>query len=162
MRPPPLPINEPGRLSVLHALDQLDSLQEERFDRFTRIAKNYFDVPIALITLVDHERQWFKSCYGLDSRETRRDISFCGHAILSDEVLFVSDARQDPRFKANPLVVGPPGIRFYAGAPLRIEHNIRVGTLCVIDRIPRIVPVGGFEVLEDLAACVVRELRLPA
>jgi len=117
MKKAPLPVNEEQRLAALRALCILDTPPEERFDRITRLAKKLFEVPIALITLVDAERQWFKSCQGLRVRETPRDISFCGHAILSQEGLVVPDTLLDERFADNPMVLGEAGIRFYAGRP---------------------------------------------
>jgi len=118
MQQPAIPDNETQRLAALHALDVLDTPPEERFDRITRIAARLMDVPICLVTLVDANRQWFKSCIGLDASETPRDISFCGHAILAPEALVIPDAAADPRFADNPLVAGEPRIRFYAGEPL--------------------------------------------
>ena len=115
MRAPEIPPNESQRLAALRALGVLDTPPEERFDRLTRIATRAFNVPIALVSLVDGERQWFKSCQGLGSQETSREVSFCGHAILDPAVLVVSDAFNAERFCDNPLVVGDPGIRFYAG-----------------------------------------------
>ncbi|MFM5486675.1 GAF domain-containing protein, partial [Aeromonas veronii] len=118
MQSPVVPDNERLRLDALRRLAILDSPAEERFDRITRMARNMFDVPIALVSLVDENRQWFKSCCGLPVLETPRDISFCGHAILGEELFVVEDAAQDPRFSDNPLVTGEPHIRFYAGHPL--------------------------------------------
>jgi GAF domain-containing protein len=115
---PGKPANEDERFKCCTALNLLDSAPEERFDRLTRLAKRLFNVPIALVTLVDKDRQWFKSCVGLDATETSRDVSFCGHAILQNELLLVPDAREDVRFHDNPLVTGAPNIRFYAGYPL--------------------------------------------
>ncbi len=107
-------------------------------------------MPIALVSLVDRDRQWFKSRHGLDATETPRDVSFCGHAILSDEALVVRDTHDDERFSDNPLVVGEPGIRFYAGVPLRNAEGYRIGTVCVIDREPRTFDVADDEALRDL------------
>ncbi|WP_327196062.1 GAF domain-containing protein [Noviherbaspirillum sp. Root189] len=109
---PPLPANEHIRVSTLRSLALLDTAPEERFDRVTRIAGRVFDVPIALVSLIDSDRQWFKSCIGVDVSETPRDISFCGHAILGEEIPLVPDAKQDVRFADNPLVTGGPGIAF--------------------------------------------------
>ena len=119
MKAPATSIDEAVRLTTLRSLDILDSLGEERFDRLTRMAKQMFRVPIALVSLVDENRQWFKSCVGLDVSETSRDISFCGHAILGDEVFVISDTLKDDRFSDNPLVLEDPHIRFYAGCPIR-------------------------------------------
>ena len=118
-------------------MNVLDTSPEERFDRLTRVAKRMFDVPIALVSLVDADRQWFKSCVGLSAAETSRDISFCGHAILGEDTFVISDARADERFADNPLVVGEPKIQFYAGCPLRALDGWKLGTLCIIDRTPR-------------------------
>jgi GAF domain-containing protein len=115
-------------------------------------------VPIALVSLVDVNRQWFKSCYGLESRETPRDVSFCSHAILKPETMIVPDALDDPRFFDNPLVTHEPHIRFYAGQPLNSPSGLRVGTLCVIDRHPRQLSASEQQTLQDLAVWVEREL----
>ena len=119
MKTPEFPPNEVARLQTLRSLDILDSPQEERFDRLTRMARRLFDVPIALVSLVDDNRQWFKSCAGLSVSETGRDISFCGHAILGEGIFIIPDAASDERFHINPLVVNEPTIRFYVGCPLR-------------------------------------------
>src|SRR5690606_17829803 len=134
---PPVSVEEPQRLEALYRLDMLASEPEERFDRVTRIARRLFDVPIALVSLVDMRRQWFKSRAGLDALETSRDISFCAHAILQDRILLVSDALQDERFCDNPQVTGPPFVRFYAGCPLHSPDGYRIGTLCLVDTRPR-------------------------
>ncbi|MFQ1814916.1 sensor domain-containing diguanylate cyclase [Aeromonas veronii] len=155
----PIPPDEVLRLETLRRLSLLDSEAEERFDRLTRMARRVFNVPIALVSLVDEDRQWFKSCIGLEVRETARDISFCGHAIMGNETFIVPDASQDPRFADNPLVVGGPGIRFYAGQPLRIANGCKLGTLCIIDTVPRELSEEDVGLLKDLAAMVVRELE---
>ena len=134
MQEPDFPGNEAERLRALRLLDILDTEPEARFDRITHLAQQLFDAPIVLISLVDADRQWFKSRQGLDVCETPRNISFCGHAILGEDILHVPDATQDPRFWDNPLVIGEPDIRFYAGAPLRVAGGARIGTLCLIDR----------------------------
>ena len=108
----PLPDDENARLSTLRVLRVLDTDPEERFDRLTRMARRLFQVPIALVSLVDADRQWFKSAQGLDVPETPRDVSFCGHAILSDDILLIPDTHADPRFVDNPLVTGAPHVRF--------------------------------------------------
>ncbi len=155
---PDIPTNEAERLAALYALKVLDTPAEARFDRITRVAQRHFDVPIALVSLVDEERQWFKSCQGLDATETSRDISFCGHAILNDAILIVPDATEDPRFADNPLVTGSPKIRFYAGTPLHAPGGERVGTLCVIDTQLRAFGARDITMLRDLADCVEEEL----
>ncbi len=155
----PIPPDEALRLDTLRRLSVLDSEAEERFDRLTRMARRVFNVPIALVSLVDEDRQWFKSCIGLEVSETARDISFCGHAIMGNETFIVPDASQDPRFADNPLVVGGPGIRFYAGQPLQIANGCKLGTLCIIDTVPRELSDEDVGLLKDLAAMVVRELE---
>ncbi|MCX7171708.1 MAG: PAS domain S-box protein, partial [Proteobacteria bacterium] len=160
MLKPPIPANESRRLQALQALEIPDTPAEERFDRLTRIAQHILQVPIVLISLVDAERQWFKSRQGLSASETPRDISFCGHAILGAEVFVVPDAAADPRFADNPLVREAPDIRFYAGAPLTLSNGQNVGTLCAIDRKPRQVSEGQLAALRDLAQCVSEELEL--
>jgi len=157
----PLPEDEAGRLEALRRYDVLDTHPEQSFDRFTRIAAKLFDTPVSAISLIDEERQWFKSCVGLDTRETSRDVSFSAHAICAAPPLIVPDATRDPRFATNPFVVGPPYIRFYAGAPLRTSDGFRLGTLCVVDTIPRSIPDRvRVECLEDLAAQVMEQLEL--
>lgn len=158
--PPSLPKDEQARLKELRSLDLLDTASEERFDRLTRIASRLFDVPIALVTLVDEERQWFKSSVGLDAPETSREISFCGHVILDDRVMVVENTDTDERFCDNPLTQGAPHIRFYAGCPLRSLDGCNLGTLCLIDSIPRSFTDSEIELLQDLAALAEREIEL--
>lgn len=158
MLEPLCPENESDRLCALRELQVLDSPPEERFDRITRIASQLFDVPIAVVSLVDEERQWFKSRVGLDAVETPRGISFCGHAILQDQPLIVENALKDTRFHDNPLVVGAPHIRFYAGYPLRTADGFKLGTLCLIDRRPRVFTERELAQLRDLAALAENEL----
>ena len=157
MREPAIPHNEAERQRVLDALDLVYSPTEERFNRITRIAKRLFDVPIALISLVSEDKQWFKSCEGLTTSETPREISFCGHAINQDDVFVVSNAAQDPDFSDNPLVTGEPKIRFYAGQPLTIDGQ-RIGTLCIIDRHPRHLKPKDYDSLRSLATWVESEI----
>ena len=158
MLEPIKPQEELARVTELHDLCILDTQPEERFDRLTRIAQRLFGVNIALVSLIDHERQWFKSRQGLDALQTPRNISFCGHAILSDEPLVVEDAAVDPRFADNPLVTGPLGIRFYAGMPLQGPKGYRIGTLCLIDQKPRKFTSDDAAALRDLAAVVTDQL----
>ncbi|NDP61289.1 ATP-binding protein [Polaromonas sp.] len=158
MLEPIKPQEELARVTELHDLCVLDTAPEERFDRLTRIAQRLFGVNIALVSLIDHDRQWFKSRQGLDDLETPRNISFCGHAILSDAPLVVEDASVDPRFADNPLVTGPLGIRFYAGMPLQGPKGYRVGTLCLIDQKPRPFTPEDAAALRDLAAVVSDQL----
>lgn len=150
-------MDDSQRVDSLCRLQLLDTPPEERFDRLTRIAKSYFNVPIALISLVDAKRQWFKSRQGLDAAETPREISFCGHAILGVDIFVVEDALNDSRFSDNPLVLGPPNVRFYAGAPLSTVDGARVGTLCIIDDKPRTLSESDRRFLRDLADCVEQE-----
>nr|WP_258040823.1 sensor domain-containing diguanylate cyclase [Pseudanabaena sp. BC1403] len=158
MKAPDHPENEESRITMLRSLDILDTEPEERFDRLTRIAKRLFGVPIALVSLVDVNRQWFKSCQGLEVTEMSRDTSFCGHAILGDDIFIISDATLDDRFYDNPLVVNEPRIRFYAGVPLVISNGIKVGTLCLIDREPRSLSDEDKELLCDLGKMAAQEL----
>jgi diguanylate cyclase (GGDEF)-like protein len=158
MLAPALPINEASRLDTLRSLNILDTSPEERFDRLTRLAKRLFGVPIALISLVDADRQWFKSCQGLDASETPRDISFCGHAILGDDILMVPDALLDERFHDNPLVVNDPKIRFYAGCPLSVPNGSKLGTLCLIDQEPHELDADDARLLRDLARMAEQEI----
>ena len=158
MLPPRKPDNERARLASLHGLGILDTSPDDCFDRITRIAKRVFGVPIALISLVDEDRQWFKSRQGLAAMETPRDVSFCGHAILGADPLIIPDALEDERFRENPLVIGEPKIRFYAGCPLALPDGARVGTLCLIDQEPREMANDDKAMLCDLAAVVEREL----
>ncbi len=162
MLKPPLPLNETERLMSLHSLHILDTPAEDRFDRITRMAKRLFGVEMCLISLVDSKRQWFKSKQGLNSCQTSREVSFCGHAILHDEVFIVGDASVDPRFEDNPLVTGPPFVRFYAGCPVRGPQGHRVGTLCLIDVSPRGLSTDEQAMLKDLAALVEDELKVTA
>lgn len=155
----PIPKDERNRLDALRGLDVLDTEAEERFDRLTRLARRLFDVPICLISLVDANRQWFKSCIGLSASETNRDISFCGHAIMQADIFVVEDAHEDERFADNPLVTGEPHIRFYAGYPLTLSSGFRIGTLCIIDRQPRHFSRDEYQDLEDLGKLVVSELE---
>lgn len=158
MKKPDFPHDEQARLDTLRSLSILDTPPEERFDRLTRMAKRLFGVPIALVSLVDESRQWFKSCFGLSASETSRDISFCGHAILGNDLFIIPDTIVDERFADNPLVLNDPHIRFYAGCPLRAPNGSKLGTLCIIDRQPRNFGKDDFEALKDLASMVEREL----
>jgi GAF domain-containing protein len=149
----PLPHNEKKRLQALRDLVLLDTPPEERFDRIAAFAASEFDVPMALVSLVDQDRQWFKSNFGLNIRETPRDVSFCGHAIAQSNPLVVHDALTDPRFSDNPLVTGHPFVRFYAGAGLRLPYGQVVGTFCILDRRPR-----SFDRLDEAILCGLRDL----
>ncbi|MDH3748283.1 MAG: GAF domain-containing protein [Gammaproteobacteria bacterium] len=158
MQQPGLPENEADRVATLHSLNILDTARDERFDRFTRISARIFDMPIAVISLVDRYRQWFKAAEGLATEETPRDVSFCGHAILGDDVFEVRNARRDSRFRDNPLVVGEPNICFYAGAPLATPNGHKLGTLCIIDKVPRRLSDDEKTMLKHLADMVVGEM----
>ncbi len=151
---------ESARLSALNSYHIVDTQPEPQFDRIVEAAAGVCDTPIALISFVDQERQWFKAKHGLDVDETPREISFCTHAIRSDALMEVTDARADPRFADNPLVTGEPHIAFYAGAPLVTTAGYRLGTVCVIDRKPRQLDDVQTSVLEVLRDAVVRELEL--
>lgn len=157
---PPKPPDEAGRLERLRGYGILDTPPIEGFDRITRLASRIFRVPIALVSLVDEDRQWFKAKVGLDADETPRDLAFCAHAICQPDVLVVEDATEDPRFSANPLVTSDPKIRFYAGAPLWTSDAFALGTLCIIDREPRTLSREERDLLKDLAAFVIDEIEL--
>jgi signal transduction histidine kinase len=160
-RPAPFPSNERERIDSLEHLGILDTDPEEGFDDIVQLAIALCDTPIALVSLVDRERQWFKACVGLDVRETHRDLAFCAHAILSpDEMLMVEDASLDPRFSESALVLGPPYIRFYAGAPIRDDKGHSLGTVCVIDTQPRTLTPGQQTALSALARQASALLRL--
>lgn len=158
---PPMPDNEAARLALLYELLLLDTPPERRLDKIVEFAANEFKVPICLISLIDSERQWFKARVGLEACETARDISFCGHALASSELLLVPDARLDARFQDNPLVLGAPHIRFYAGAPLACRDGLVIGTLCLIDTVPRTLDAVEQAILGSLRDLVVLELMSP-
>ena len=146
-----VPENEVERLEHLYQLKMLFSSPEEEFDRITRLACRTLGVKIAAISLIDKERQWFKSITGFDITETSRKVAFCAHAILQDKPLVVLDASRDSRFFDNPLVLENPKIRFYAGVPLALSSNIKIGTLCVIDTKPMYFSDQQLKDLVDLA-----------
>jgi diguanylate cyclase (GGDEF)-like protein len=150
MLPAPIPHDEPDRIASLRRMLLLASPDEEAFDRVTRTAQRLFDVPITLVSLIDANRQWFKSCIGLPVRETGRDVSFCGHAIMAREIFVVEDANVDSRFADNPLVAGDPKVIFYAGRPLVNPEGFVVGTLCIIDHEPRHFSGEDRRALDDL------------
>jgi len=162
MQKPPVPLDETVRLLSLHSLRILDSAPEERFDRVTGMARRLFGVDICLVSLVDADRQWFKSKQGLEACETSREVSFCGHAILQERAFVVEDAHADERFADNPLVTGDPGVRFYAGYPVHGPDGRRIGTLCLIDKTPRSFSASEVETLRDFAALVDDELASAA
>jgi GAF domain-containing protein len=157
---PPLPENEAERLKALQQFEILDTKAEKVFDDLTRLAIYICKTPIALITLVDSDRQWFKSRIGMSQFETARDVSFCAHAILQTDSLIVPDTLQDERFKSNPLVVSEPHLRFYAGSPLTTAEGYKLGTLCVIDNIPRELSDGQVAALKTLSYQAMMQLEL--
>jgi GAF domain-containing protein len=155
-----IPKNEKQRLKVLWQYSVLDTVPEEIFDDLTELAARICEAPIALITLVDEKRQWFKSKVGISIKETSRDISFCSHAIKQPELFIVPDATKDARFAQNPLVTSAPKVRFYAGAPLISPDGYALGTLCVIDKVPRELRPGQEQALRILARHVMSQLEL--
>lgn len=155
-----MPPTEAGRLAAVQATCLLDTPADPHFDRLARMLSILMDVPVALITVVDRDRQWFKAAIGLDARETSRDHAFCAHALAGTDLLVVPDATLDPRFAENPLVTRPPGIRFYAGAPLILPGGHVLGTLCAIDRKPRQITLAERWLLIELAATVISMVDL--
>lgn len=156
-----VPVDEAVRLARLHQLLVLDTQPEPLFDTLTQLAAELCEVPISLISLIDTDRQWFKSCLGLPGvKETPRDVAFCAHAIVNSTIFEVPDAALDPRFAINPLVIGEPSIRFYAGAPLTLPGGERLGTLCVIDRQPRKLTLAQRAQLTGLAQAVTQALLM--
>ncbi len=155
-----LPDNEAERLEALHQYQVLDSESEEPFDDFTALASHICGTPISLVSLVDESRQWFKSKVGIDTPELPRDIAFCAHTILGNEIMEVHDAVSDERFRENPLVTTAPNIRFYAGAPLITPDGFKLGSLCVIDREPRKLTAEQHDALARLGRQVVHQLEL--
>lgn len=157
----PVPLDEEERLRVLDSYGILDTPADAAFDRISSFTARLFDVPICLVSLIDRERQFLKSCFGSDLRETPRDTAFCSHTILEPGKPFiVEDAAKDARFARNPLVIGEPFIRFYAGAPLLVQQASALGSLCIIDHVPRRLDAAQIENLQDLAAMVEDEIRL--
>ncbi|PDO82050.1 sensor domain-containing diguanylate cyclase [Kosakonia sacchari] len=160
MKFPGIPENEEERLKSVHLADLLDTGADERFDRLTRLAKKVFQVPVVLISLLDRERQWLLACEGLGIKETPRNISFCGHAILQEGPFIVNDAANDERFHDNPLVTGEPYIRFYAGYPVHLPDGQVAGTLCLINTTPRGFNDDDIASLKDLAFILEDEFRV--
>jgi PAS domain S-box-containing protein len=159
-QPAPIPGNEAERIAALRALDVLDSAEEDIYDTIVKAAAEICQTSMASLTFVDSNRQWFKSRIGLNATETSRDVSFCGHAILGSDLFIVEDSLLDPRFRGNPLVQGSPNVRFYAGMPLLTDTGLALGTLCVIDSIPRSLNVQQRAALGVLANSVMRVLKL--
>ena len=154
----PIPLDEDARLESLRELWLLDTEPEERFDRVTRIARRLFEVPIAVFGLVDQERVWYKSRAGLDVPEVPRGEAFCAHAILTDGIIQVEDAAEDPRFRGSGMVTGVPGVRFYAGFPVKSAERRRVGVLAIMDTRPRLLEPDDLSTLADLASGVEAEI----
>jgi GAF domain-containing protein len=157
--PVPIPKDEPERVAELHSYEILDTLPEDIFDHITVLASHICQTPIAMVTLVDSDRQWFKSKVGTSAAETSRDIAFCAHAIMQDDLFVVPDAAADKRFAQNPLVLSRPKIRFYAGAPLITPNKHALGTLCVIDRVPRQLTKEQREALRALSRAVMAQME---
>lgn len=156
----PLPKNEAARLTALKGLEILDTPEEPMFDEITKLASMICNVPISLVSLIDETRQWFKSHHGLNARETPRSLAFCSHAILGEEVFVIPNAKNDNRFKNNPLVNGDPNVIFYAGIPLALDDQIKLGTLCVIDNKPRELNEEQLQMLRLLGKQTVRLLQM--
>ena len=160
MKEPAIPRDETARLEALRRYEVLDTLPEQDYDDLTQLAAHICETPIALVSLIDADRQWFKSRTGLDAEETPRDISFCGHVVADRQALVVPDATRDERFADNPLVAGAPDIRFYAGIPLITPSDHYIGTLCVIDMEPRELDDTQLAALERLSRQVINQLEL--
>ena len=136
MKAPEIPVNEQERQNTLNELNILDTLEEQSYDDLTLLAAKICNSPISLVSLIDKDRQWFKSHYGLEARETPREYAFCAHAIHHDELFYIPESEKDERFSDNPLVTNEPYVKFYAGIPLKVKNH-NVGTLCVIDNQPK-------------------------
>lgn len=160
MKEAPIPENELERIAAVYKLHLLDTSAEDKFDRLTKAATQIFHVPISTLTIIDTNREWFKSCQGLLATEGERAISFCGHALVEDEILVIPDTLQDERFSDNPMVVGKPFIRFYAGVPIMSVDNKRIGVFCIKDTKPRQFSKHDEEILEGLAAWAELEINL--
>mgnify|MGYP001575743031 CR=1 FL=1 len=160
MQTAPIPENESERLAAVHRLAILDTAPEKRFDKLTKEAAESLNMPISTISIIDENREWYKSCYGLDQKQGDRSISFCGHALLSSDIFIVEDTRNDPKFADNPAVVGPPYIRFYAGVALRDQKTNRpIGVFCVKDFKPRKLSIKEIGLIIEIANRAERELN---
>jgi len=159
MKTAPIPANEKERLASLKELGMLDTPPEKRFDRMTKLATEIFNVSISTITLVDANREWYKSVCGLDATEGERAIPFCGHAMLADKILIIPDTKKDKRFSDNPMVTGKPFIRFYAGVPNFSYDGSRIGTFCIKSPKPRQLNAHEIEQLISLAAWAELEMN---
>ena len=157
---PPIPDDEPQRLAALRDLEILDTNEERVFNGLASLAAYICKTPIALISLIDSDRQWFKARHNFSETETSRDVSFCAHAILQDGTFTVPDATKDERFKGNPLVAREGGIRFYAGSPLTTPEGYKIGTLCVLDREPKELSEGQLAALRELGYQVNSQVAL--
>ncbi len=155
-----IPLLEDERLAELQRYQVLDTPPEQVFDELAFLAGAICGTPVALITFVDAQRQWFKARIGLSTTETPRDVAFCAHTILGRELMVITDTHQDARFRHNPLVTGAPHIRFYAGAPLRTAEEMALGSLCVIDYVPRVLSQGQRLALKSLGRLVVMQLEV--
>ena len=160
MKKPQIPLYESERLAALNRYKILDTLPEQEYDDLTQLAADICGTPIALISLVDRDRQWFKSRVGLEATETSRDISFCGHAVAEGAILNIPDTIKDVRFADNPLVIQDPKIRFYVGVPLTTPDRYTLGTLCVIDHQPRELSPKQIQQLQALGRLVMSQLEL--
>lgn len=160
MQEPKIPENEKERMELIHQLAILDTEAEEVYDGITLIASQICKTPLSTITIIDHHRQWFKSIVGGNGRENPRIYSFCAHAILDNKILEVPDSQKDERFRDNPLVIGDPFVRYYAGAPLELKDGLRVGTLCVIDHKPNKLTEEQLKALHFLSLQVTKLLEL--
>ena len=160
MQTAPIPQDEEERLAAVHRIAILDTKPEERFDALTREAVQKLNVPMAMVSILDADREWYKSCVGFNQKETDRSLSFCGHALLADDLFIVPDTLKDPRFADNPMVVGVPFIRFYAGAVLHeSETNQAIGVFCVKDVKPRTLSLDEASILIELAERAEKELN---
>ena len=157
--PSVLPADEAGRLEAVHRYQILDTPEDGAFDRITALAARLFSVPIAIVSVVDHDRIWFKSHHGVEIGHVDRDPGLCASAILQNEPWIIQDAKTDSRALSNPLVAGELGLQFYAGIPLRTRDGYNLGTLCIIDRQPRTLSQQDLRTLEDLAAIVMNDLE---